>query len=174
MIATNRGYSAETINPIPFLQHLSEEDRRFEKLAEAIDLASQVVDPLEAYRDGTETWLPMGTGMTGATHGRTVGMLNAGFDTELELAMARDEMRYLAANNPYAINAHENRVSYIVGDGHTYDVAAKGVKGVKGGKQTVSDDDVAAARASRVRAHDLQRLALEGPRRARDARRLHS
>ncbi|MBL9092541.1 MAG: hypothetical protein JNL96_15060 [Planctomycetaceae bacterium] len=128
-------------NPKPFLQYLAEEDIRLEKLFEAIDLANSVIDPLEPYRDGGETWLPVGRGFTGATRANALGLLTAGFDTETELDMARDEMRYLAATNPYAINAHENRQSYILGDGHTYDVAVKKKKKPKARPPVVDGQD---------------------------------
>lgn len=134
MIATNHA------DERTFLEQLAEDDRRLEKLFEAVDAASQLIDPLDAYRDGNETWLPLGSGFTGATRMQPLGMLTAGFDGELELSMARDEMRYLAATNPYAINAHENRVSYIVGDGHTYDVKARRLKPGKTSNDAVPQD----------------------------------
>ena len=69
--ATN-GHSPS--DPRPFLNFLAEDDRRMERLAEAIDLAQSMIDPMEAYRDGNETWLPMGSGFTG---GGTTGAIDA-------------------------------------------------------------------------------------------------
>jgi hypothetical protein len=145
-------------DPRSFLAELSAEDRYMEKLAEAIDLANSIIDPTDAYRNGNETWLPIGRGFTGVGSGVSgnmgLGLLTSGFDTELELAMARDEMRYLAGTNPYAINAGENRVSYIVGDGHTYDVALRKQKnrkkksGDKAESDGESDSKVEAAQAA--------------------------
>jgi capsid protein len=49
------------------------------------------------------------------------------FRNEQELAAIRNECRALAAENEFAINGHENRISYIVGSGHAYRaVAARG------------------------------------------------
>lgn len=158
--ATN-GHSPS--DPRPFLNFLAEDDRRMERLAEAIDLAQSMIDPMEAYRDGDETWLPMGSGFTGGgTTGPSgnmrLGLLTSGFDSELELSMARDEMRYLAGTNPFAINAHENRISYIVGDGHTYDVAVKHTRAMKRAKKAQK----AAERAKEQAENDRLRKAQFG------------
>jgi len=45
--------------------------------------------------------------------------------TEAQLTEVRNECRMLAIGNPYAINAHENRINYIVGTGHQYRVVSK-------------------------------------------------
>lgn len=145
---------AEANNPGLFLNMLAEEDRRMAKLAEAIDLAAQMIDPADAYRHDEEMWLPMGFGLTGSgttgTAGNmNLGLLTSGFDNELQLAMARDEMRYLAATNPFAINAHENRISYIVGDGHTYDVAVKETRAAKRAKKEKKKAERAAEQAAK-------------------------
>jgi len=113
------------VKDVTFLEQLAAEDRALEKLAESIDLANGMIDPYERYRNGDEMWLPAGTGFTGTTQPGQFGTLTAGFNDENQLSMARDEMRYMAATNPYAINAHENRVSYVVGEGHTYKIAVK-------------------------------------------------
>ncbi|MCA9221237.1 MAG: phage portal protein, partial [Planctomycetales bacterium] len=48
---------------------------------------------------------------------------------EDQLRELRAECRRLALTNEYAINGHENRISYVVGTGHTYHVAiCKGVE----------------------------------------------
>ena len=46
------------------------------------------------------------------------------FGNEQELAQIRDQCRALAVANEFAINGHENRISYIVGSGHAYRAAA--------------------------------------------------
>ena len=49
------------------------------------------------------------------------------FRNEQELAAIREQCRTLAVANEFAINGHENRISYIVGSGHVYRaVAARG------------------------------------------------
>lgn len=162
---------AEANNPGLFLNMLAEEDRRMAKLAEAIDLAAQMIDPTDAYKHDDEMWLPMGFGLTGsgttgAAGNMRLGLLTSGFDDELQLAMARDEMRYLAATNPFAINAHENRTSYIVGDGHTYDVAVKTTRAMKRAKKERKKAERAAKQAEKdAAAKEMQermRLAGEG------------
>ena len=42
------------------------------------------------------------------------------FTNEQQLAQIRDQCRTLAVANEFAINGHENRISYIVGSGHAY------------------------------------------------------
>ena len=46
------------------------------------------------------------------------------FRNEQELATIRNECRALAVGNEFAINGHENRISYIVGSGHAYRAVA--------------------------------------------------
>ncbi len=117
-------HSAETIEPNretipaagqsdPRLTHL---ERR---LIEAFDdLWSSFVDPAEPVYDADGTaWNPLGSGLAG-------GAASVPFRSEQELAAIRNECRWLAAANEFAINGHENRISYIVGSGHTYRAAA--------------------------------------------------
>lgn len=47
------------------------------------------------------------------------------FSNESQLSQARKICRWLASQNEYAINGHENRISYIVGTGHKYTAVAK-------------------------------------------------
>ncbi len=47
------------------------------------------------------------------------------FQTAAQHRDIRDQCRALAAGNEFAINAHENRVSYLVGAGHDYHVTTK-------------------------------------------------
>jgi len=44
----------------------------------------------------------------------------AGIASEQQLHELRDQCRRLARSNEFAINGHENRISYIVGPGHSY------------------------------------------------------
>ncbi|HPP54773.1 MAG TPA: phage portal protein, partial [Thermoguttaceae bacterium] len=49
----------------------------------------------------------------------------AAYTTEAQLADIRAQCRALAVGNEFAINGHENRISYIVGPGHKYRIAPK-------------------------------------------------
>lgn len=86
-------------------------------LTEAFDeLWSGFVDPREPYGDDGDgsAWLGLGAVGGPATAGR------CGPIDERQLAALRAECRALAVSNEFAINGHENRVSYIVGGGHVY------------------------------------------------------
>lgn len=87
-------------------------------LLEAFDvLWDALVDPREAYLDNDGSWwLPMGVSSSGSKH--SCGVLN-----EQTLGELRRQCRGLAATNEFAINGHENRISYIVGTGHNYRAA---------------------------------------------------
>lgn len=101
----------------PRLHHL---ERR---LTEAFDeLWNSFVDPAEPIYDVDGTaWNSLGCGLSGGGTG------SMPFRNEQELAAIRNECRSLAVANEFAINGHENRISYIVGSGHTYRaVAARG------------------------------------------------
>lgn len=88
------------------------------RLAEAFDeLCGAFVDPIEPFRDDDQTWLPL----TIAAGSRTSGL---GMTNEQQLAEIRSRCRMLAMTNEFAINGHENRVSYIVGMGHRYQAKA--------------------------------------------------
>ena len=91
-------------------------DQIHHRLLEAFDeLYSDFVDPRGAYCDDYgSAWqqLDAGTGMNAPT--------GVPFSSEQQLAEIRNQCRVLAAANEYAINGHENRISYIVGTGHTY------------------------------------------------------
>jgi capsid protein len=84
------------------------------------DVWDNFVDPAEALYDVDGTrWATLGSGLNGGASG-------VPFTTEQQLAEIRDQCRALAASNEFAINGHENRISYVVGAGHTYRVTAKG------------------------------------------------
>ena len=83
------------------------------------DLWDDFVDPAEAYCDvdGTrwsEVGGPLGQSGTGVP-----------FTNEGQLREIRAQCRALAVSNEFAINGHENRISYIVGSGHSYRATAK-------------------------------------------------
>jgi capsid protein len=90
------------------------------QLSEAFDeLWDSFVDRDDAFFDSDGTrWFCLGGEMT---PGGTAGVV---FD-QTQLAELRGQCRALAAGNAFAINGHENRISYIVGSGHTYRVLAK-------------------------------------------------
>lgn len=83
------------------------------------DLWDDFVDPREPLYDVDGLrWRQLNgaAGFPGACHT---------LSSEQELAALRAECRALAATNEFAINGHENRVSYIVGAGHTYRAAVR-------------------------------------------------
>jgi hypothetical protein len=85
-------------------------------LLEAFDaLWDNFVDPREAYADTMDGWwLPVG-----GTPGQAAPFGGVPFN-EQTLGELRAQCRRLAATNEFAINGHENRVSYIVGAGHSF------------------------------------------------------
>jgi hypothetical protein len=85
------------------------------RLTEAFDaLWDDFVDPRDAYNDvDGQWWAPVGSPGSGTTR------LAAPID-EHQLGELRGQCRRLATVNEYAINGHENRISYIVGAGHSY------------------------------------------------------
>ena len=97
-------------------QEKPEQDRRVDqlehRLSEACDaLWDDYVDPREAFRgDNDDFWSPIFLGSGAKGNGVTFPQLND----------LRDACRRLALTNEYAINGHENRISYIVGSGHVY------------------------------------------------------
>lgn len=89
------------------------------RLLEAFDaLWDDFVDPRDAYADPVDGWwLPVGNVGGDPPRGGD-GLVN-----EQSLRELRGQCRRLAATNEFAINGHENRVSYIVGPGHSYRAA---------------------------------------------------
>ncbi len=88
------------------------------KLVESLAITTSFVDPAEALRDPEtgELWDPLGSLLDSDSQVIT---------TVAALQAMRKTCRLLAGTNPFAINGHENRISYIVGTGHEYVVAAK-------------------------------------------------
>ena len=88
-------------------------------LTEAINMDYNIVDPYEDRVDPTtgELWALLGTG----GKNEQIGMP----ESWEELKQVREKCRRLAVDNEFAINGHENRISYIVGSGHSYDVKWK-------------------------------------------------
>lgn len=84
------------------------------RLHEAIDfLTDHSVDPEDAYYDvDGSRWAEVGGGASGGG--------SAVVASESQLSEIRAQCRVLATTNEFAINGHENRISYIVGTGHTY------------------------------------------------------
>jgi len=91
-------------------------DRLEQRLTEIYDaLWDDFVDPRDAYADVDGSWwLPVG----GA--GGSAAELGCGVASEQQLRELRQQCRQLAMSNEFAINGHENRISYIVGSGHVY------------------------------------------------------
>lgn len=89
-------------------------------LLETFDtLYRRLVNPHEPFLDDAdgESWLPL---LSGRDDSRAASVA-----TEEELAAVREECRALAVSNEFAVNGHENRISYVVGTGHAYHLAAK-------------------------------------------------
>jgi hypothetical protein len=89
------------------------------RVLEAFDaLWDDFVDPRDAYNDvDGQWWAPVGSPGSGTT--RLATPIN-----EQQLRELRGQCRRLATVNEFAINGHENRISYIVGSGHSYRATA--------------------------------------------------
>jgi len=89
------------------------------RVLEAFDqLWNEFVDPTDAlYDTDGDRWTQIGS--------TTTSSKNPAFVDEHQLAEIRNQCRTLAATNEFAINGHENRISYIVGSGHAYRVVAR-------------------------------------------------
>ena len=101
-------------SPDSSLDHDPAVTRLESRLREAIDfLADGSVDPEDAYYDvDGSRWSAVG--------GAAGGGGSAVVPSEAQLHDIRMQCRVLATTNEFAINGHENRISYIVGSGHTY------------------------------------------------------
>ena len=91
------------------------------RLQEAYEeLWGTFVDPRDALFDGDGlAWNPLGL------EADSCMPFGFGPTSEVQLREIRNQCRLLAMSNEFAINGHENRVSFIVGAGHTYIAAAK-------------------------------------------------
>ena len=91
-----------------------------EKLEQAFaeawdDLCGRAIDRDDYLYDvDGSRWSQLGD----ATHSTMTAQ--SGVANEQQLAVVRQECRALAAGNEFAINGHENRISYIIGSGHHY------------------------------------------------------
>ena len=87
-----------------------------QRLSEAFDaLWDDFVDPREAFTDMDGQWWSA----VGSVNGTAPGIGTHAI-TEQQLRELRNQCRGLAMANEFAINGHENRISYIVGPGHSY------------------------------------------------------
>jgi capsid protein len=98
----------ETANGNPGLDRL--ESRLREAVADFWQSLVDTDDPL--YDEQGVRWSVLGADGQPAP--------GAGWQNESQLRQVRAECRMLAVSNEFAINGHENRVSYIVGPGHAY------------------------------------------------------
>lgn len=102
-----------------FESHLADPLER--RISEACDsLWNALVDPREAYLDDDGEWWSQLGGNLATSGARGSSLLN-----DQQLAEARLQCRHLAATNEFAINGHENRISYLIGSGHTYHAAVR-------------------------------------------------
>jgi capsid protein len=111
------------------------------RLREAIDnLWQSLVDTDDAvYDDQGQRWAVLGADGQAGTVGSTL-------HSEAQLRQIRSECRLLALGNEFAINGHENRISYIVGSGHAYRAVPRadhaGAEALAGRVQAVLDEFV--------------------------------
>ena len=100
-------------------QLLEEVSRLEAKLLESFfGDADAYIDPREPfYDDGLSAWYNIGSLQT--KDGQS------SYFTEQTLTEIREQSRTLARTNEFAINAIENRINYVVGNGHKYHAIAK-------------------------------------------------
>ena len=129
------------------------------KLSEALKgLWDSFVDPTEPYWDAGPGWTALGHDALAVSH--------AGVFDENALREIRQQCRALAMTNEFAINGHENRISYLVGTGHTYRAGTR--KGCLHSKtvsldvQTVIDDFLRANQWQRRQQEIIRRLDRDG------------
>ncbi len=100
--------------------HRGRLERLERRLCESFDeLWNDFVDPAEAFYDLDGTHWPVVGGLAG---GAAAG---PPFANQQQLSEIRASCRALSATNAFAINALENRISYIVGSGHAYRVVPR-------------------------------------------------
>jgi hypothetical protein len=110
---------SRTISPQP----RSDDDAAnpVDRILEAFfDLDDRYVDPLDAIFDGDDgPWQMIGTASSSESPMRAHGW------NEATLEQIRIHCRKIATTNEFAINAIENRINYLVGDGHRYQAHPK-------------------------------------------------
>jgi hypothetical protein len=113
--------------PEPSLSELREQVERQELLLRKRTLESasnwydDYVNPAEPLFDTPDFFFPLaGENLPFNLDNRLKGELLPVYVTEYGLKILRDYSRWLAAFNPFALNALENRVSYVVGKGFGY------------------------------------------------------
>ncbi len=100
--------------------HVSIGEQLQRQLSEAWQsLWDNFVDPRESLWDDGVEWTPLGAASAGASTAQSP-LVN-----EAQLRDIREQCRLLAVGNEFAVNAHENRINYLVGAGHTYRAAVK-------------------------------------------------
>lgn len=103
----------------PELALLETRLKKYERavLSESLSWLDNYVDPSEAYYDSDGTrFMPIG----GSGEGMSPLTEPVPYRNETELDLLLRESRWLALTNEFAINAIENRISYVVGKGHKY------------------------------------------------------
>jgi hypothetical protein len=95
--------------------------RAGQRLFEAFDeLFDVLVEPDDVFADADGTrW----TSLVGGTSAGTAS--GVPFSTESQLTAIREQCRALALANEFAINGHENRISYVVGTGYAFRAVAQ-------------------------------------------------
>ncbi|MCL2347133.1 MAG: phage portal protein [Planctomycetaceae bacterium] len=95
------------------------EEKLLESLKEFADpYLNAYIDPREPYfDDGNDVWLPSG--------GQQAGQLPPFGLNEQSLCIIRQQCRQLVLSNEFAINAIENRINFVVGNGHKYHAIPK-------------------------------------------------
>src|SRR5688572_26497587 len=107
---------------------LNDLDPLEQRITEACDsLWDALVDPREAYLDDDGLW--WNTVASSASRGVPAPGASLPYLNEDQLAASRLECRRLTTTNEFAINGIENRISYLVGPGHSYHAATR--KGVQ-------------------------------------------
>ncbi len=111
---------------VPMIQEsgvaLARELRQHNRLQEAtIELFDKLVNYDDELFDGSgrQVWSKI------SLQDFSQGAASLAYRDEGGLDTIRNHARYLGLENEFAINAHENRISYIVGQGHVYSVKAK-------------------------------------------------
>lgn len=87
----------------------------------AMTLLGDYIDPGSPLYDDGERWVKLGMGEEAATFRSAIP-----YDTDEQLRQIRLDSRALALHNEFAINAAENRINYVVEQGHKYEATPAG------------------------------------------------